>query len=72
MLVIDSIEDFEAMEYNLALEPLVRSDAVRVVAACDHTTLERAYSGWMTELKRNRAVLVLRPASDCRGRGRRA
>ena len=46
------------------LEPLVRSDAVRVVAACDHTTLERAYSGWMTELKRSRAVLILQPASS--------
>jgi hypothetical protein len=45
------------------LEPLVRSDAVRVVAACDPGTLERAFSGWMTQLKRNRTVLVLQPGS---------
>ncbi|MBO0747824.1 MAG: hypothetical protein J2O47_05720, partial [Acidimicrobiaceae bacterium] len=63
VLVIDSLEDVDAMELNIHLEPLVRSDAVRVLAACDSGTLERAYSGWMTQLKRNRTVLVLQPAS---------
>jgi DNA segregation ATPase FtsK/SpoIIIE, S-DNA-T family len=63
VLVIDSVEDVDAMELNVHLEPLVRSDAVRVLAACDTGTLERAYSGCMTQLKRNRTVLVLQPAS---------
>ena len=63
VVVIDSAEDFESMEYGMTLEPLVRSDAVRVVATAEVSTLERAYSGWMAELKRNRAVLMLQPES---------
>lgn len=63
ILVVDSLEDFEGMEYNPLLEAIVRSDAVRVLAACDAATLERAYAGWMTDLERNRVLLVLRPGS---------
>jgi DNA segregation ATPase FtsK/SpoIIIE, S-DNA-T family len=63
VVVMDSVEDFDSMEYNLGLEPLLRSDAVRVVATAETSTLDRAYSGWMSELKRNRAVLMLRPES---------
>jgi S-DNA-T family DNA segregation ATPase FtsK/SpoIIIE len=63
VLVLDSAEDLEAMEYASMLERLVRSDAVRVVATVDAATLGRAYSGWLAELRRNRAVLVLQPES---------
>jgi S-DNA-T family DNA segregation ATPase FtsK/SpoIIIE len=63
VLVLDSVEDLEAMEYSMRLEQLVRSDAVRVVATAETVTLERAYSGWTAELKRNRAVLMLQPES---------
>jgi S-DNA-T family DNA segregation ATPase FtsK/SpoIIIE len=63
VLVIDSAEDFESLEYGMTLEPLVRSEAVRVVVTAEVSTLERAYSGWMAEFKRNRAVLMLQPES---------
>jgi S-DNA-T family DNA segregation ATPase FtsK/SpoIIIE len=63
VLVLDAVEDLEAMEYSMRLEQLVRSDAVRVVATAEAVTLERAYSGWTAELKRNRAVLMLQPES---------
>lgn len=63
ILAIDALEDFEGMEYNMLMEPLLRSDAVRVLAACDRPVLDRAYSGWMAELKRNRTALILQPAS---------
>lgn len=63
VLVIDSVEDVESMENNPRLEPLLRSDAVRVAAVVEASTLARAYSGWTAELKRNRAVLVLQPGS---------
>jgi len=54
----------EAMELSSRLEALVRSDAVRVVAVADPVTLDRAYSGWVAELKRNRASLVLQPGAS--------
>ena len=63
VLVIDSVEDLESMENAQKLDPLLRSDAVRVAAVVDAATLGRAYSGWVSELKRNRAVLVLQPGS---------
>jgi len=63
VLCIDSLEDFEAPEHGRLLEVLVRSDAVRVVASGEAATLERSYSGWTADLKRNRAVLVLQPES---------
>jgi hypothetical protein len=34
------------------------------VAVVEPTTLDRAYSGWVSDLKRNRATLVLQPASS--------
>lgn len=61
VVVMDSVEDLDSMENNPRLDGLLRSDAVRVAAVVEPATLGRAYSGWMAELKRNRAVLVLQP-----------
>ena len=36
---------------------------MRVVASAEPATLERSYSGWTADLKRNRAVLLLQPES---------
>jgi hypothetical protein len=52
------------MELGPRLEALVRSDAVRVIAVAEPVTLDRAYSGWVAELKRNRASLVLHPGAS--------
>jgi len=64
VLVIDAVEDLGAMELGARLEALVRSDAVRVVAVAEPVTIDRAFSGWVSELKRNRACLVLQPAGS--------
>jgi S-DNA-T family DNA segregation ATPase FtsK/SpoIIIE len=63
VLLIDQVEDLASPEYSFQLDSLLGSDVVRVVAACDPSTLGQAYSGWTAQLRRNRAVLVLQPES---------
>ena len=41
----------------------MRTDALRVVVACEPTTIAKAYSGWLSTLRRNRSALVLQPES---------
>ena len=63
VLFVDAAEDVDSPQHAARLEALVRSDAVRVVAVVDPATLARTFSGWLAELKTNRSMLVLRPAS---------
>jgi DNA segregation ATPase FtsK/SpoIIIE, S-DNA-T family len=63
VLFVDAVEDLESAELAARLEQLVRHDAVRVVAVVDAATLSRTFSGWVAELKNNRSVLLLQPAS---------
>ncbi|MGH9137625.1 MAG: hypothetical protein ACRD0G_11345, partial [Acidimicrobiales bacterium] len=62
VLCVDTAEDVEGPDRAKLLEQLVRADSVRVIAVVDPATLGRAYSGWLSELRRNRAVLFLQPA----------
>jgi S-DNA-T family DNA segregation ATPase FtsK/SpoIIIE len=63
VLFVDSVEDVDAPQHAAHLEVLVRIDLVRVVAVVEPATLARSFSGWIAELKSNRSVLALQPAS---------
>jgi S-DNA-T family DNA segregation ATPase FtsK/SpoIIIE len=63
VVVMDAVEDLEAMELTPRLDELLRSDVARVVAVAEVSTLGRAYSGWLSELRRVRTVAVLQPGS---------
>jgi S-DNA-T family DNA segregation ATPase FtsK/SpoIIIE len=62
-LFVDAAEDVEGNDVLRTLEALTRRDAVRLVVACEPTTLSKAYSGWLAALRRNRSALVLQPES---------
>jgi len=63
VLFVDSAEDIDGAEILRPLEALTKHDAVRLVVACDPTTMTRTYSGWMSVLRRNRSTLFLQPES---------
>jgi S-DNA-T family DNA segregation ATPase FtsK/SpoIIIE len=63
VLFIDAVEDVDSIENGSRLEQLVRSEAVRVVAVVDPSTMSSAFSGWTAQLKRDRSVLYLQPGS---------
>jgi S-DNA-T family DNA segregation ATPase FtsK/SpoIIIE len=63
VVLVDAVEDVDSAQNAARLEALVRHDAVRVVAVIEPPTLARTFSGWIAELKSNRSVLVLQPAS---------
>ena len=63
VLFVDAAEDLEGNDVLRPLEALMRSDALRVVVACEPTTIAKAYSGWLSTLRRNRSALVLQPES---------
>jgi hypothetical protein len=45
------------------MELAVKADGLRLVVACDTATLGKAYSGWLSSLRRNRSALLLQPES---------
>jgi S-DNA-T family DNA segregation ATPase FtsK/SpoIIIE len=63
MLVVDAAEDIEGNDVLKPLEALSKSDALRLVVACDPSTLSKAYSGWLSVLRRNRSAIMLQPES---------
>jgi S-DNA-T family DNA segregation ATPase FtsK/SpoIIIE len=63
VLFVDTAEDVEGNDVVRTLEALTRRDVLRLVVACEPTTLAKAYSGWMSALRRNRSALVLQPES---------
>jgi hypothetical protein len=63
VLVVDAAEDVDGAHVLRPLEALVRIDALRLVVACEPTTIAKAYSGWLAALRRNRTALLLQPES---------
>jgi S-DNA-T family DNA segregation ATPase FtsK/SpoIIIE len=63
VLFVDTAEDVEGNDVVRTLEALTRRDVLRLVVACEPTTLAKAYSGWLSALRRNRSALVLQPES---------
>ncbi len=63
VLFVDAAEDLEGNDVLRPLEVLARRDALRLVVACEPTTIAKAYSGWLSALRRNRVALVLQPES---------
>ena len=62
VVVVDQAEDTEDQPVAGILERVVRSDAARVVVACDVGSLGRTFGGgWLQEAKRARTTLVLQP-----------
>jgi S-DNA-T family DNA segregation ATPase FtsK/SpoIIIE len=63
VLFVDAAEDLEGNDVLRPLEALARSDALRLVVACEPTTVAKAFSGWLSTLRRNRGAIVLQPES---------
>ena len=62
VVFVDAVEDLDLRAGPL-LDRLVRVDAIRLVVAAGTTTLHRAHSGWLAEVRRARTLLVLQPES---------
>ena len=63
MLFIDAAEDVEGNDVVRPLEALTKRDSLRLVVACEATTINKAYSGWLSPLRRNRSAVLLQPES---------
>jgi S-DNA-T family DNA segregation ATPase FtsK/SpoIIIE len=63
VLFVDAAEDLEGNDVLRPLEAIMRSDALRAVVACEPSTIAKAYSGWLSTLRRNRSAIVLQPES---------
>jgi S-DNA-T family DNA segregation ATPase FtsK/SpoIIIE len=63
VLFVDAAEDLEGNDVLRPLEALMRSDALRAVVACEPATIAKAYSGWLSALRRNRSAIILQPES---------
>jgi hypothetical protein len=63
VLFVDAAEDVEDYDVERPLEALVKRECVRLVVACETNTLAKAYSGWLSTLRRNRSALMLQPES---------
>jgi DNA segregation ATPase FtsK/SpoIIIE, S-DNA-T family len=61
VLFVDAVEDVEDSKVIRQLEMAVKADVLRLVVACESTTLAKAYSGWLSALRRNRSALMLQP-----------
>ena len=62
VVVVDQVEDTEESAVASILERAARSEAARLVAACDIGSLSRTFGGgWLQEAKRSRTTLVLQP-----------
>jgi len=63
VLFIDPAEDLDDYDIERSLENIVKRECVRLVVACDGDLLAKAYSGWMSTLRRNRTAIMLQPES---------
>jgi S-DNA-T family DNA segregation ATPase FtsK/SpoIIIE len=63
ILFVDAAEDVEGNDVLRPLESIARSDAVRLAVACEAGTIGKAYSGWLSALRRNRSAVLLQPES---------
>ncbi|HEY8544990.1 MAG TPA: FtsK/SpoIIIE domain-containing protein [Acidimicrobiales bacterium] len=61
VLFVDGPEDIDDYDVERPLEQLVKRECVRLVVACEPVTLTKAYSGWLSTLRRNRSALFLQP-----------
>jgi S-DNA-T family DNA segregation ATPase FtsK/SpoIIIE len=70
VVVVDDAEELAESLGAAPLESLVRRGRdldVRVVAACERTAAQRAYSGWLRELRKDEHGLLLMPDTDVDG-----
>ena len=61
VLFVDGAEEIEDYDVERPLEQLAKRECVRLVVACEPTTLSKAYSGWLSTLRRNRSAVMLQP-----------
>ena len=70
VIVIDDAEELAESLGAAPFETVVRRGRdldVRVVAACERTAAQRAFSGWLRELRKEEAGLLLMPDADVDG-----
>jgi hypothetical protein len=63
VLFVDPAEDMDDYDIERSLENIVKRECVRLVVACDGDLLAKAYSGWLSTLRRNRTAIMLQPES---------
>jgi DNA segregation ATPase FtsK/SpoIIIE, S-DNA-T family len=63
VLFVDAAEDVDGPAVLRHLETVARHAAVRLVVACEAGTVTKAYTGWLSGLRRHRTALVLQPDS---------
>ena len=63
VLFVDGSEDIDDYDVERPLEQLAKRECVRLAVACEPVTLTKAYSGWLSTLRRNRSALYLQPDS---------
>jgi DNA segregation ATPase FtsK/SpoIIIE, S-DNA-T family len=61
VLFVDAVEDVDAPDVQMLLDQLGAHGGLRLVAAVEPSTLGRSYTGWLSNLRRNRSVLMLQP-----------
>jgi hypothetical protein len=61
VLFVDGAEEIDDYDVERPLEQLAKRESVRLVVACEPTTLSKAYSGWLSTLRRNRSAVFLQP-----------
>jgi S-DNA-T family DNA segregation ATPase FtsK/SpoIIIE len=70
VIVVDDAEELAESLGAAPLETVVRRGRdldVRVVAACERTAAQRAFSGWLRELRKEEHGLLLMPDADVDG-----
>jgi S-DNA-T family DNA segregation ATPase FtsK/SpoIIIE len=61
VLFVDGAEEIDDYDVERPLEQLAKRECVRLVVASEPATLSKAYSGWLSTLRRNRSALYLQP-----------
>jgi S-DNA-T family DNA segregation ATPase FtsK/SpoIIIE len=63
VLFVDAAEDVDDRDVTKILEPLTKIDCLRLAVACEPTSIAKAYSGWLSALRRNRSAVMFQPES---------
>jgi S-DNA-T family DNA segregation ATPase FtsK/SpoIIIE len=61
VLFVDGAEEIDDYEVERPLEQLAKRESVRLVVGCEPSTMAKAYSGWLSNLRRNRSAVFLQP-----------
>jgi len=61
VLFIDGAEEIDDFDVERPLEQLAKRECVRLIVACEPSTMSKAYSGWLSTLRRNRSAVFLQP-----------